>query len=107
MIDASKMRRVLDNLIRNALDAMPSGGDLRISTRRGDEWRRIEVSDTGVGIAEEDMANLFIPFYSRKAGGLGLGLVFCKEIVEAHGGTISVISDVDEGTNVTITLPTG
>jgi signal transduction histidine kinase len=105
MIDRSKMRRVLDNLIKNALEAMPNGGDLTISAHRDDEWKRIEISDTGEGIPEEDRATLFTPFNSRKAGGLGLGLVFSKEIVEAHGGTLSLKSEVGEGTSVTITLP--
>jgi signal transduction histidine kinase len=105
MIDRSKMRRVLDNLIQNALDAMPNRGDLTISTHRDSEWKRIEISDTGKGIPEEDRATLFTPFNSRKVGGLGLGLVFSKEIVEAHGGTLSLKSEVGEGTSVTITLP--
>jgi signal transduction histidine kinase len=105
MIDRSKMRRVLDNLIKNALEAMPNGGDLTISTHRDGEWKRIEISDTGEGISEEDRATLFTPFISRKEGGLGLGLVFCKETVEAHGGTLSLESEVGEGTSVTITLP--
>ena len=65
----------------------------------------MEVSDTGEGVPEEVLGGLFTPFRTTKAGGLGLGLAFCKRAVEAHGGTIAVESDVDKGTTFTISLP--
>ncbi len=105
MIDASQMRRVLDNLISNALDAMPGGGVLNVAAYRDGEAVRLEVSDTGVGISEEDMGSLFTPFHSGKSRGLGLGLAFCKQTVEAHGGVITVESEVSEGTLFAIRLP--
>ncbi len=104
-LDPRKMRRVLDNLLANALDAMPQGGGLEISAKVEDESVLIKVSDTGVGITEEDKRNLFKPFYTTKPKGMGLGLVYCKRAVEAHGGTITVESNVGEGTKFTIKLP--
>jgi len=62
-------------------------------------------SDTGEGITEEVMSGLFTPFHTTKAGGLGLGLAFCKRAVEAHGGTITVESKVNRGTTFTIIIP--
>ena len=105
MIDASKMRRVLDNLIRNGLDAMPSGGELTISALRDSVGVRLEISDSGVGISKGDMMYLFVPFHSKKVGGLGVGLVYCKQTVEAHGGTISVESELGKGTTIRISIP--
>jgi len=104
-LDPMKMRRVLDNLLANALDAMPQGGRLDISAKVNDGSVLIKVSDTGVGIPEEDMLNLFKPFHTTKPKGMGLGLVYCKRAVEAHGGTITVESKVGEGTRFTIKLP--
>ncbi|MEE9520027.1 MAG: ATP-binding protein, partial [bacterium] len=105
VIDAPRIRRVLDNLIRNALEAMPEGGELTIATDADDANVRIEVSDTGVGIHEENLKRLYDPFYSSKPGGLGLGLAFCKQTVEAHGGSIAVESELGEGTTFVVTLP--
>ena len=105
MIDAPQIRRVLDNLVRNALDAMPAGGELTIAADADGENVRLEVSDTGVGIHEENLKRLFDPFYSSKPDGLGIGLVFCKQTVEAHGGSIAVESEAGMGTSFIVTLP--
>ena len=105
MLDPSKMRRVLDNLVRNAMEAMPEGGNLAISAERMGSEAVIKVSDTGVGIPEEAMRRLFKPFNTTKNGGLGLGLAYCKMAVEAHGGSITAESKVGEGTTFTVTLP--
>jgi two-component system CheB/CheR fusion protein len=105
MLDPLKMRRVLDNLVRNAVEAMPEGGNLAISAERVGSEAVIKVSDTGVGIPEEAMRRLFKPFYTTKSGGLGLGLAYCKTAVEAQGGSITAESKVGEGTTFTVTLP--
>ena len=105
LVDASKFRRVMDNLIRNAVEAMPKGGELRVEARLNVGEVLVEVSDTGVGIPEEVRGELFKPFYTMKAGGLGLGLAYCKRAVEAHGGTITVESEVDRGTTFTVRIP--
>ncbi len=103
-LDPLKIRRVLDNLIQNALEAMKDGGKLKISAERMNERTLIKISDMGIGISEEGKLKLFKPFYTTKPGGIGLGLAYCKRAVEAHGGTISVESKIDEGTTFTITL---
>jgi len=106
-LDPLKMRRVLDNLIGNALEAMPRGGELKITAGTVDRKVIIKVSDTGVGIPAEEMKNLFKPFHTTKPKGMGLGLAQCKRAVEAHGGNIACESMVGEGTTFTVTLPTG
>ena len=104
-VDADKLRRVFINLIENAIDAMPEGGTLTISTKQSDGDAEIIFTDTGVGIPEKVMNNLWQPLQTTKAKGLGLGLAICKRIVDAHEGRISVKSKVGEGTTVTVRVP--
>ncbi len=104
-IDAVKMRRVVSNLLLNALDAMKGGGRLRVSTSANSANAVIRVRDNGSGIPDYIKANLFKPFVTSKVNGTGLGLSFCKQMVEAHVGTISIESKVGAGTLCTITLP--
>jgi signal transduction histidine kinase len=104
-IDANKMRQVLDCLVKNATEAMQVGGRLTISADSCKDDLRIIVSDTGAGIPEGEMHNLFKPFYTTKPLSTGLGLAFCKRVVEAHGGRINVESKLGEGTQMTITVP--
>ncbi len=104
-VDAVKMRRVVENLVRNAVDAMPGGGTVTVSARREDGAVAIRVSDTGKGIPPEFLPRLFRAFESTKSQGMGLGLSFCKQTVEAHGGTIEVDSEQGKGTTFTIRLP--
>jgi PAS domain S-box-containing protein len=103
--DSDAMSRVFINLIQNSIDAMPQGGTLRISSNKSSENVEITFTDTGSGMSENVMRNLWKPLQTTKAKGLGLGLAICKRIVDAHGGTISVKSKVSEGTTVTIRLP--
>ena len=104
-IDPSLMRRVLDNLVSNAVEAMPRGGILTISARRVDESIVIEVEDTGNGVPDEAIPRIFDSFYTTKAKGLGLGLAFSKRVVEAHGGEIAFRTVIGSGTTFTIKLP--
>jgi len=104
-LDLVKMRRVLNNLMKNAVEAMPNGGKLDISANRINDDIIIVFSDTGVGIQEEQLPSLFDPFYTIKPKGLGLGLAYCKSVVEAHKGSIAVESEVGKGTSFTIKLP--
>ena len=104
-MDPTRVHRVLDNLITNAVEAMHEGGNLTVTAEKENNRTVIKVSDTGVGIPDEAMANLFKPFQTTKKGGLGLGLAYCKRAVEDHGGTITVESKVGEGTTFTISLP--
>jgi PAS domain S-box-containing protein len=104
-IDPLKIRRVLDNLIRNAFEAMPDGGKLTVETKRDVDHFVIKITDTGVGIPEENFQNLFKPFYTTKSKGLGLGLAYSMKAVESHNGTIAVESQVGKGTSFTIRIP--
>ncbi|MCA9669194.1 MAG: GAF domain-containing protein [Myxococcales bacterium] len=112
--DPEQMRQVLLNLCLNAVQAMEGRGQLSISTRRRRGFRggmlaefvEIAVSDTGRGIAAEALSNIFIPFFTTKEGGTGLGLPICQRIIENHHGTIEVRSHVGKGTVFTVVLPT-
>jgi len=104
-MDPLKIRRVLDNLIRNAVEAMPDGGALKVSADVGEDGTEITVNDTGTGIPEELIPVLFKVFITTKSKGMGLGLAYCKRAVEAHGGTIDVESSLGNGTTMTIQLP--
>jgi len=116
--DAARMKgnrdlldRLLDNLFSNALKYTTDGGRVTISTRVVEDELRIEVADTGIGIPQEDLPHVFERFYrvdkarSRRRGGTGLGLALAREITERHGGHITIASQVDFGTTVTVTLP--
>jgi signal transduction histidine kinase len=104
-IDVDRMKRVFINLIRNAVDAMPDGGKLTITSEKANDKVKIAFADTGVGISEENLKKLFGPLFTTKAKGMGLGLAICKRVVEAHGGKISVESVVGKGTIFTIIIP--
>ncbi len=109
--DAEQLRQVFLNLAINAVQAMPSGGKLTISTalrkpgRRSTSMLEVRFRDTGVGIAASDLKNLFIPFYTTKDKGTGLGLPISQRIIENHGGTIEVRSRVGVGSTFTVVLP--
>ncbi len=102
-----RIQQVFLNLVLNALDAMPQGGRLEVSTTRTSQPPGVTVSlaDSGVGIPPEVLARLFEPFYSTKRDGLGLGLFISHEIVERHGGHVDVESRVGEGTTFKVWLP--
>lgn len=105
-IDGPQIRRVFDNLLLNAVEAIPEGGTITITKHRDDSKFIIQVSDTGVGIPEEVLPNLFErKFYTTKPHGLGLGLSYCKRTIESHGGSIMVDSVLGKGTVFTIELP--
>jgi signal transduction histidine kinase/FixJ family two-component response regulator len=104
-LDVNKMRQVLDCLVKNATEAMQVGGRLTISADRFKDDLRIVISDTGAGIPEGEMHNIFKPFYTTKPMRTGLGLAFCKRVVKAHGGRINVESRAGEGTHMTIIVP--
>jgi PAS domain S-box-containing protein len=104
-LDSTRIRRALDNLIKNAVEAMPRGGDLTVAVKKEGETVQIDVADTGVGIPKEVMESLFRPFFTTKPRGTGLGLAVCRQAVEAHGGTITLTSEPNKGTTFTIRLP--
>jgi signal transduction histidine kinase len=102
----NQLKQVFLNLILNALEAMPQGGELKMTTALdSEEWVLISFADTGAGISPSRLAQIFEPFYTTKAQGLGLGLAVCLTIVEAHGGRISAESGEGQGTCFQIRLP--
>jgi two-component system sporulation sensor kinase A len=105
MADVNKLTRIFVNLIKNAIDAMPNGGTLSITSRQEDRKLKIDFSDTGMGISEDVLPKLFAPLFTTKAQGMGFGLAICKRIAEAHGGTITVKTAIEKGTTFTVTLP--
>jgi len=105
MIDRTMIRRVFTNLITNAIQAMPNGGELRVSLSRTGKDLLVSFRDTGAGIPEEYMDSLFKPLFTTKAKGQGFGLAVCKRMVEAHGGSIAVESKLGEGSTFTVKLP--
>ncbi|WXG39407.1 MAG: MEDS domain-containing protein [Candidatus Freyarchaeum deiterrae] len=105
MVDQAMMRRVLDNLVTNAVQAMPNGGRLTIKASETDDNALIIVEDTGVGIPEENLPKIFQPLFTTKPKGQGFGLPACKRLVEAHGGSITVESEVGKGSTFTVKIP--
>ncbi len=111
LLDEDAFGRVLHNLLDNAIQYTPAKGTLMLRTDYRDQHVILEVQDSGIGIAEEDLPHIFKRFYrvdkarASHSGGSGLGLAIVKQIVEAHGGTISVGSRLGEGTKFTISLP--
>jgi signal transduction histidine kinase len=107
MLDEASIRGALLNLLLNAVEAMPTGGELGITsgTAGGTLW--LVINDTGSGMTEERVKKIFEPFNSSKSRGLGLGMPYAKKIIEEHGGKILVGSTPGEGTRVWIDLPVG
>jgi two-component system, NtrC family, nitrogen regulation sensor histidine kinase NtrY len=103
--DPDLLHRAFQNLVLNALDAMPAGGNLTLrTTDRGDNVR-IEVSDTGKGLTPEECSRLFTPYYTTKQQGTGLGLAIVQSVISDHHGTISVSSEEGQGATFRIDLP--
>lgn len=105
LLDSEKIRRVFQNMILNAVQAMPKGGKLTVKMVKRDDSVEIAIKDTGVGIPEENMSKLFTPLFSTKVTGVGLGLTICKQVVEDHGGEITVKSKIGKGSTFTVKLP--
>ena len=99
------MNLVFVKLIKNAIDAMPKGGTLRIESIEKSGELGMIVTDTGAGMTDEVLKRLWSPLFTTKAKGMGFGLPICKRIIEAHDGSISVASTCGKGTTFTITVP--
>jgi signal transduction histidine kinase len=102
--DPAQLGRALQNLVLNAIDAMPSGGALAIRTAAHEGGVRMEVSDTGQGLTEEECERLFTPYYTTKTHGTGLGLAIVQSVISDHGGKIAVRSEPGKGTTFVIDL---
>jgi signal transduction histidine kinase len=110
-VDPERVAQILRNLFRNAITHTPDGGEISITSNRDQAWVHISVQDTGTGIAPEHLPYIFERFYradpsrTRATGGTGLGLAVVKQMVQAHGGQITVASQQGQGTRFTLTLP--
>ncbi|HLN45998.1 MAG TPA: MEDS domain-containing protein [Candidatus Sulfotelmatobacter sp.] len=103
--DSAFVKRILQNLVSNAVQAMPNGGELTIQTYREQDSIIISIQDTGMGIPENAKAKLFQPLFTTKAKGQGFGLAVCKKLTEAMSGTIAFDSSEGKGTKFTVRLP--
>jgi signal transduction histidine kinase len=105
VFDPAQLRQALENLLRNAIEATPSSGKVVVTARSGPKGHSIEVRDSGVGIAQDDLPRIFDLYFTTKPNGTGVGLAVSQQIVSAHGGRIEVKSDLGLGTRMTIHLP--
>lgn len=116
--DPEQLQQLFGNLLLNAIQAMPNGGVVRVSavtspstssraaSAPGDQtWIDVCVEDSGPGIPEADVPHIFEPFFTTRVKGTGLGLAICRQIAEAHGGTIRIASTGPGGTRIQVTLP--
>ncbi|WP_342496353.1 ATP-binding protein [Bacillus sp. FSL K6-3149] len=105
LADANQMKQLFINLIKNAIEAMPEGGSIYISTEKVlNEWK-ITIQDEGKGMSEEDIQKIYDPFFSTKKEGTGLGLTICSTILKDHHGRMDVSSELGKGTAFHIYLP--
>lgn len=100
--DPEQLRRVLQNLMLNAVDAMPQGGIVTLRTQQEHDAIRLEISDTGQGLTKEECSRLFTPYYTTKQHGTGLGLAIVQSVISDHGAKISVESEPGQGTTFRI-----
>ena len=106
LLDREQLRQIVLNLLLNACEAMPDGGEIRITTAWTAPSVVVKIADTGMGIPEDDRWKIFDPFFTTKAEGTGLGLSTVNRLIENYRGTIEMISHVGTGTEFTITFPT-
>jgi signal transduction histidine kinase len=105
LADRDMLRRATLNLVLNAIDAMPSGGELAVTGTAGSRGVELEIADSGPGIQDGDSPRLFEPFFTTKSGGTGLGLTIVERIASAHGGDVSARNCPQGGAAFTIRLP--
>jgi PAS domain S-box-containing protein len=103
--DVEKLKQVMLNLVVNALDAMPDGGELTASVRAKGDATILSLKDTGKGIDPRILAEVFDPFFTTKPAGTGLGLAIVRKIIEQHGGTVALATAEGEGTTIEVSLP--
>lgn len=104
-LDAAQITQALGNLIKNAIEAMPDGGTLNVSTESANDMKiRVEIQDTGIGMSEETQAQIFAPYFTTKHTGTGLGMAIVQRIITDHEGEIFVESEEGVGTTVSIEL---
>jgi signal transduction histidine kinase/putative methionine-R-sulfoxide reductase with GAF domain len=105
IVDVDKLKRAFVNIIKNAVEAMPKGGKLRIKSKKSTEQWEIAFTDTGIGMTDCMLQSIWSPLHTTKAKGMGFGLPICKRIVEAHGGKVTVETVIAKGTTFTVAFP--
>lgn len=105
LCDENQLKQVFINLIKNAMEAMPGGGTVNILSENKENNAVVSIIDEGCGIDADRLSKLGEPFYTTKQNGTGLGLMVTKKIIEEHGGTFSISSELEKGTAVTLTFP--
>lgn len=107
LANPSLLQRAIYNLVRNATEAMPTGGEIKIITANNGnkDWIKVQISDSGLGIGPDELKHIFTPFFTTKTGNLGLGLAITHRVIDWHGGNIKVDSQLGAGTIFTISLP--
>ena len=105
MVDETAFKQAVLNLLVNARQAMPDGGELIVRLRRDGNWAELSITDTGLGMGPDALAHCFDEYWSDKKGGTGLGLPTARRIIEEHGGSIAVVSEKGRGTSFSIFVP--
>jgi len=105
LVDEARIKQAVLNLLVNARQAMPDGGELMVRVRRMGTQVELQITDTGMGMSPEKLARIFEEYWSDKPGGTGLGLPTARRIIEEHGGTIAALSEEGRGSSFSITLP--
>ena len=103
--DRNQIKQAIFNVMKNALEAMDRGGDIRVTLSSDDEWVALAIADTGVGIAADKLTRIFDAYYTTKQSGGGIGMLILLRILRAHGGTVDIQSTPDVGTTVTLRFP--
>jgi signal transduction histidine kinase len=105
LVDSDQLRQALDNLVRNAIEASPDGSTVALRAGRAHDGHRIEVEDHGPGIAADHVPRIFDLYFTTKPDGTGVGLAVTHQIIEAHGGSLEVDTELGRGTRMIIHLP--
>lgn len=104
-LDRVRFASAVEQLLLNAVEAMPDGGDLSVLLSAGDGRQRLEVSDTGAGVEKKNLAAVFHPFFTTRPGKMGLGLTLARNVARAHGGTLELLNNPDKGARAVLEVP--
>ena len=104
-LDEGAFQQALEAVVQNAIDAMPDGGELRVATTFDEAHAEVTVTDSGPGVDPKNEAEIFMPFFSTKERGMGLGLTVAHRIMNQHRGTVTLTKSADRGGSFSLSLP--